>query len=370
RGVDPSATPVSDLRNRSFDRILLIKPSSLGDVIHALPVLHGLRVRYPKARIDWLIASPLAPLLAAVPELDEAVPFDRRRFGRLATDPVVVREFVGFVRRLRARRYELAVDLQGLFRTGFLSWASGAGVRVGLGSAREGASVFYTHRLAVGDPESHAVDRNYLVAGLLGFEELPVTFNLGIGDRARSDAAELLDARDTNAAKRLVLVAPGARWETKLWSPRRFAETIDRLHAGGTARCVLIGGAHDTAVCDRVAATCRRPPGNLAGRTDLQQLPAVIEKADLVLCHDSAALHLAVALDRPVVCVIGPTNPRRTGPYRRPGDVVRLSLDCAPCYLRKLTACPHHHRCMADLDADRVIEAAERALNHHPAPPH
>ena len=118
-----------DVAQRSFERILLIKPSSLGDVVHALPVLHGLRERYPRARIDWFIASDFAPLLEGHHELNELVVFDRRRFGRLARSPRIAGEFWQFVASLRDRRYDLVIDLQGLFRTGFSAWASGANRR-------------------------------------------------------------------------------------------------------------------------------------------------------------------------------------------------------------------------------------------------
>ena len=160
----------SELSGRSFDRMLLVKPSSLGDIVHALPVLHGLRTRYPRARIDWLAAPPFAPLLTGHPDLNDVVLFDRMRYGRMGTSPRAAKEFLDFVHGLRQRQYGLVIDLQGLFRTGFLSMASGAGVRIGFRNAREGAWLFYTHRIRVDDPDAHAVDRNYSVAKLLGFD--------------------------------------------------------------------------------------------------------------------------------------------------------------------------------------------------------
>lgn len=352
----------SDLSRKDFARILLVKPSSLGDVVHALPVLHGLRLRYPQARIDWLIASSLAPLLEDHPELDELVRFDRKRFGRVGLSPRASAAFVRFVRDLRARKYDLVIDLQGLFRTGFLTHATGAPVRIGYSTAREGASMFYTHRVAVADADMHAVDRNYLVAQRLGFGDVPVTFKVAITDAARAAASSLLQTRGAVAGDRLVLVVPGARWETKRWLPGRFAETIDRLHAREGISCVLAGSGDEVALCEKIGGACATTPMNLAGQTNLRELTALVERSDVVLCHDSAVMHLAVASGRALVCLIGPTNARRTGPYRREGDVIRLDLDCAPCYLRRLAQCPHDHRCMRDLDVSDVVAATERAL--------
>jgi len=352
----------SSLAGRTFERILIVKPSSLGDIVHALPVLHGLRARYPKAAIDWLVASPFAPLLEGHPKLDRLILFDRKRFSRIGRSLKIAVEFQRFVRGLRASRYDLVIDLQGLFRTGFLSRASGARVRIGFRNAREGAWAFYTHRIRFDDLDTHAVDRNYAVAKLLDFDDLPVDFAFAIPNSLRLEASGMLSSMGMLEGRRMVAVVPGARWDTKVWAPERFAETIDAVQLSDRVRCVLIGGRDEVDLCDRITRSCRSQPVNLAGRTSVPQLAAVVGLADVVLCHDSAAMHLAVALGRPLVCLIGPTNPSRTGPYRRPGDVVRLDIPCAPCYLRKRSQCPHDHRCMKDLGADLVISAVERRL--------
>jgi len=355
--------PNGDISLRRFDRILLIKPSSLGDVVHALPVLHGLRRHYPTARIDWLIGAPLAPLLAGHPMIDGLHRFDRKRLGRLWRSPSAARAFLRFISELRRPRYDLAVDLQGLFRTGLFAFATGAPVRIGFADARERAPQFYTHCLPGGSGNIHAVDRYLQVADLLGFTPATPRFPLALTDADRASAADLLRSRTCHSAARIVAVAPGARWETKCWLPDRYAETIDRLHGSSAdVGCVLLGGPEEAALCADIAARCLTGPLDLAGKTSLGALAAVIERADLVICQDSATAHLAAALERPLVCITGPTNPLRTGPYRRIDDVVWLEPDCAPCYLRRLSQCPFDHRCMRDLTVDRVVEAARRAL--------
>lgn len=352
------------LPQRSFERILLIKPSSLGDVIHALPVLDGLRQRYPTARIDWLIASPFASLLAGHPLLDALVEFDRKRFGRLWRSPSAAAAFLRFLRQLRQRRYDLVIDLQGLFRTGFIAYVTGAIIRIGFGDAREGAPRFYTHHLVGSSGNVHAVDRYLQVGDMLGFTRGPVRFPLPLTDTDRSAAAALLRNRASEPFARIVAVAPGARWETKCWLPERYASTIDALHGSSEdTACVLLGGPDEISRCAEITSRCRTTPLDLAGKTSLRQLAALIERADLVICQDSATAHIAAALDRPLVCITGPTNPLRTGPYRRMSDVVWLEPECAPCYLRRLSQCPHDHRCMRDLTVERVLDAARQALD-------
>ena len=176
---------LSSLDHRQFRRILIIKPSSLGDVVHALPVLHGLRQRYPHARISWLISTSCMGLIEGHPELDEIIPFDRRRYGKVGRSWSVTREFTRFALDLRARQFDLVLDLQGLFRSGFFAWISGAGVRMGFTSTREFGWIFHSHRVYVPPRDMHAVDINYLFAQRLGFAETPIRFDLPIQEQAR-----------------------------------------------------------------------------------------------------------------------------------------------------------------------------------------
>jgi heptosyltransferase-1 len=352
------------MANSSPTRILLVKPSSLGDVIHALPVLHGLRQRYPTAHIAWLVSKTLAPLICNHPELDEVIEFDRRLFRRLGRSWRATREFLRFVSTLRAKRFDWAVDLQGLFRSGFLSWASRAPTRFGFRSAREWAPIFYTHRVETPDPEAHAVDKNYRFAPVLGFEDVPVTFDLGVTDLERARATDILTQAGVDVDAPIVAVLPGARWETKRWGSDRFAEVIVRLAANHGFRSILIAAPDEAPRCAeivRLAAPATPPPANLAGRTGLRDLVALLERAAVVVCQDSAPSHVAAALGRPVVCIFGPTNPRRTGPYGTKAHVLHADIPCAPCYLRSLRQCPYDHECMRRIEADAVIEAASAA---------
>lgn len=385
-----SETKHADLLDRAFSRILLVKPSSLGDVIHALPVLHGLRLRYPQARIDWLVGSTFAPILERHAAISNLIRFDRTRYGRMWLNPKAALSFVRLLRDLRETRYELVVDIQGLFRSGFMTWTTRAPIRIGLAETREGARAFYTHLIPKSGENTHAVDRYYALASMLGFDDVPVTFPLPISEQARTSACRLLDAgpdqpqvssnpknRDAsrrneqtdeaNHAPPTILFAPGARWETKRWPAEHFVSVIDSLTLDG-ARCVLVGGKDEAETCAYITAHCRISPLNLAGGTTLPELVALVDAADIVVCHDSALAHIAVAREKPIVCITGPTNPLRTGPYRG-GVVVREAVDCAPCYLRRLSQCPHDHRCMTGLETGRVLAAVQEALNRRSSMP-
>lgn len=345
------------LTQREFHRILLIKPSSLGDVVHALPVAHGLRRRYPRARIDWLVARPFAPLLEDHPDIDRVVLFDRARLGQAWWNPAATGALLGFLRTLRRARYDLVIDLQGLFRSGFFARTTGADVRIGPASPREGAGLFHTHRIVAPDAPAHAVDRNYAVSRLLGFADLPPSFILPERAEPAARARALLAEHGIPVARPCVVWAPAARGEIKQWPAARFSRAIDALSLEISASSLVVGGPSERRRCAEVRAGCTTPVADLSGATGLRELVELLRGAALVVAHDSGVTHLAAALDRPLVCICGPTDPRRTGPYRRIGDVVRLPLPCSPCLLRELSACPHSHRCMNDLSVDEVLAA-------------
>lgn len=377
-------TPGPVSASRSPRRILIIKPSSLGDIVHALPVLALLRDTWPQAHVAWLAGSAFAPLLEGHPLLDEVIVFDRRRYGRMLRNPPILADFARFAWRLRRRRFDLVVDLQGLVRSGFLAWLSGAPRRVGFADARELAPLFYSQRVACPRAAVHAVDRNWYLANALvgpgdaardpsraregaatkggdGYRKLSAVvtpaprFPLGLRTEELAAARHLVAAAAGGPLDAFIALLPGARWESKCWPADRFAALIGRLSTAGFPPVVLLGGPDDRTLADKIASACAAPVINLVGLTSLRELSAVLALASLVICQDSGPMHIAAALDKPLVALFGPTNAARTGPYSAAARVVALPLDCAPCYRRH---CPlGHHACMERLEVALVLAA-------------
>lgn len=371
------------LRNRSFGKILLIKLSAVGDVVHTLPVLNKLRRRFPNAQLDWLVTPAIGELLRHHPAVTRVIDFAREvRSGSLGGVGNLL-QYAHLAQTLRAERYDLVVDMHGQLRTAVLALASGAPVRIGFDrprrrvwkqsarqfpaqtrkhawqGAREGSWLAYTHAIPVPTLEQHAVDRYLGVGSLLGLDERPADFFFPIPPQARERVAALL-AEHRIEPTRLIVMAPGTVWETKQWPG--FAAVARHFLQTGFA-VALIGTARERAVCADVAALA---PGavNLGGATTLSEVAALIQRAAICLTNDSGPMHLAVALDRPVVSVFGPTDPIWIGPYRRQGAVLRASLPCAPCYLRELRGCAHDHACMKAVAAAAVIARMEHLLAH------
>jgi lipopolysaccharide heptosyltransferase I len=372
------------LAGRSFRRILLIKPSALGDVINTVPVLVKLRRRYPEARIDWLLTPPLADWLRHHPCLSGVVPFDRQTLARAGRSWTATRDLLRFLWSLRTARYDLVIDLHGQFRSALLVLATGAATRVGFDrprrqvrqasrrslpesayqhgwtGTREGAWLAYSHRIPVPTLDVHAIDRYLWLGPLLGLDDSPPDMRLPIPDDARQRATQLRE-RHGLAGRPFALLFAGTQWETKHWHSDGFITTARHLMRRGLA-VALAGAGAEQAACRAVAAGCPEAR-DLCGKTGLGEMAALIDQAEVCVTNDSGPMHLAVALGRPVVSVFGPTDPVWVGPYGRPDAVARVDLPCSPCYLRRLARCAHGHACMQGVTADMVIERLERALS-------
>jgi lipopolysaccharide heptosyltransferase I len=373
------------LSSRIFSRILLIKPSALGDVVHAIPLLPKLRARFPDAQIDWFITPENAELVRHHPALSGVVLLDRQRLSKFGRSWSATTELVPVLRRLWRTRYELVIDLQGQLRSALFTLATGAPVRIGFDrpvhsarsaserheprnvlryrwtGAREGAWIAYSHRIPIPTLDVHAVDRYLWIAPMLGLDDKPADSRIYLSADTEIGVERLLGQ---HALHRFAALVPGTRWETKHWDPERFAEVGRWLKKYGFD-VVVLGTQHDRRRCEKIAKLCRGAI-DFSGQTTPGELAAILKRAEVCVTNDSGSMHLAVAFERPVVSVFGPTNPMHIGPYGRPHAVVRADLSCSPCNFRLLSQCPHGHACMNQVTAVTVIRRVEYALGAQP----
>jgi lipopolysaccharide heptosyltransferase I len=318
--------PRPPLHAHDARRIALIKPSALGDVVHALPVLTALRRRFPQAHLTWVVGSAYAPLLRGHPDLDEVLPFERRADWLRGA-----RAHARFFLELRRRRFDLVVDLQGLLRSGLMAAATGAARRVGASTAREGARWFYTDVVAVPPlHRAHAVERYWRLAEALGAGG-PKEFRVPILPEAERWAAQAL----ADLPRPWLMLGPGARWPTKRWPAEHFAELARRARACCGGAVVLVGSADEAPLATALRRLLVGPVLDLVGRTTLPQLVALLARADVLLANDTGPLHLADALGRPVVAPYTCTRARLTGPYRSLHRVVETGVWCAGSYRKR-----------------------------------
>jgi len=319
----------------NFSRTLIIKPSSMGDIVQALPVLTALKEACPQAHVSWLVARPFAGILEGHPRLDTVLRFDRRRFARFTLSATVAAEFIAFLHDLRRRRFTTVIDLQGLLRSGIFALASGAPRRVGFREAREGAPLFYTDEVSIGHRDTHAVDRYLAVARRLGLAMPTATDHLPVSAEAREAIRGRLAEGGIGRDEPYIVVCAYARWPTKQWPPERFARVLDEMHSETGARAVLVGSADAIANARTIGERMHKRPIDLTNRTALKELVAVIAEARVMATNDSGPMHVAAAVGTPVVAIFGPTNPDRTGPYGPGHRVLAGRAACSPCYRRQ-----------------------------------
>ncbi|OKY75411.1 MAG: lipopolysaccharide heptosyltransferase I [Desulfobulbaceae bacterium DB1] len=345
--------------------ILIVKTSAIGDVTHTLPALHALRRHYPAARIDWLIEEAASGLIVGHPALDRLLISKRRKWmdtllhgpGRLSA----WRELTGFIRELRSRRYDLVIDFQGLLKSGIFVGLSRGRRKIGFGRGMDHAEcsyLFLNEKVPPVDMNIHAVRRELLLLEAIGVTCDEVVFDLPLQDGHFQEIAALLRAGGIDDPSRVVPINPQATWPTKLWDNGKFAQVGDWLADRGL-HVVYTGGRGDKMVIDDIITRMRCPAINLAGETSLKTLAALYKKAPLVISTDTGPMHIAAAVNTPVVAVFGSTAPWRTGPFGERHQVVRLDLPCSPCLKKEC----RHHSCMEKLPAEAVIDAVQKILS-------
>ncbi len=337
-------------------KILILKPSSLGDVVQALPVLRLLKAHWPASQVYWWIEVGLAPLLEGDPDLAGVVPFARKRWAAPRNWLRLVRSVLW----MRAQNFDWVIDLQCLARSATVGWLANGKALVGLDERREGARGFYERIVPQTSFYTHAVDRYLGVLSLLGvpkgrpFEWLP----------PRPAVAATLLKKWPLAGRRWVVLQPGARWLNKRWPAEFFAETVRALtRERQEIQFAILGGPQDQGLGQVI---CRAAPDrclDLTGQLSLPEMVEGIRRSDLMVSNDTGPMHVAAALGKPLVALFGPTEPRRTGPYGQLGQVLQLTtLPCVPC-LRSRCALAQPMECLRALPPAAVIAAVRTQLD-------
>jgi lipopolysaccharide heptosyltransferase I len=322
-------------------RILIVKPSALGDIVHSLPVLNALSKRFPDAEIDWVVAKGLHTILENHPLIGKLWIIDKSKWKKLGLIKETFAEIAQLRRDLKSQKYDLTVDLQGLLRTGLITKFTGSPNRVGFAAAREGASLFYSRKIKVDWNRFHAVDRYLKLVEPYGCDIDKVEFPLPSFEEDIPLFKEL--------PKRFAIIAPSAGKEANRWPSEKFAKLASKLDLPS----VVIGDPNASKIADEVVAGANGKAISVAGRTSLIELLALTKKADYFISNDTGPMHIAAALNVPVCAIFGPANPTRTGPYGDIHSIVSLRLPCSPCYAKKRNC---GWECLGDLNVDMVLK--------------
>jgi len=335
-------------------KILILKPSSLGDVVQALPVLRLLKRHLPTSDIFWWIDATLAPLLEGDLDLTGIVRFERQRWAQPRNWPEMLRS----IRWLREHDFDWVIDLQCLARSGAFAWLANGKFLIGLDEPREGARGFYDVAVRRASFHTHAVDWYLAVLPPLG---VPVHKNFQWLPERPAVAATVKSKWQADG-RRWIAIQPGARWPTKRWPVEYFSALVRLLAISfPRVRFAILGSKEDQPLGEIISRAEPERCLNLCGRTSLPEMVEWLRLCNLMITNDTGPMHVAAALGTPLVALFGPTEPRRTGPYGRLAEVLRIDLPCSPC-LKSRCHYEKPNECLKALSPMTVFEFARQKL--------
>lgn len=319
-------------------RVCIVMMSAVGDVVHVLPVLAALKRARPECHVTWVLQPGPATLVRGHPLVDQIIEFDRSKGWRA---------FVEVRRTLAPLHFDLVINLQVYFKAGLITAFTNAPVKLGFdrARARDGNWLFTTDRIPPHPVGQHVQDQYFEFLNALGIEPEPVTWGLGPWDNEREWQRTFFEPIDRPVAAIVVATSK----EQKDWLPERWAEVCDRLSEEYGLQPVLVGGrsARELAAETIIMQRTREKPISALG-SGLRRLVAILDGSALVLTPDTGPLHIAVALGRPTIALLGYTNPKRSGPYRHfhdlmidaygnPGESYGVTMETRPDRMARIT---------------------------------
>jgi len=342
------------LRNKTFKKILVVNVNWLGDVIFSSPLFRALKSHFPGCHISCLAPPRVQAVLECIPDIDEKMVLDEKgEHGSFVAKCQLIWE-------IRQKRFDAVFLLHRSMTRAFLVWMAGIPVRVGYDLKNRGA--FLSHRISPLTKWVHRLDYYLNVMEALALPVVDRTTYLQTPEGARQRMVERLNHLGIKRTDYLVVIHAGGNWDLKRWPSRYFSKLVDRLHLEYQAQVILTGTEHDVALVKEISSGSSYQPFILAGQTDLHELMAVMELANLVISADSGPLHIAHSLGKNCIALFGPTRPEVTGP-RGKGQLIILQKDVGcnrnPCYH---LLC-HDNICMQSITVDDVIKGIQQLKN-------
>ncbi|AGB42275.1 3-deoxy-D-manno-octulosonic-acid transferase [Halobacteroides halobius DSM 5150] len=345
-------------------KILLVRLSAIGDVIHALPVARAVRETYPQAQLTWIVEEKAKDLVIDNPNLDRVIvlPKEQWKADFKANKRATLKEAKEFFAKIRKEYdFDLALDLHGLFKSGLTAYLSGAKRRIGSQAGQEGSPLFYNQQLELPTTQMHQIDKHlYLAKKGLGATSQEVGFDIVISKEEKIKVDQLLTELKITETDKLVAINPLTSWESKNWLPSRYAQLADRLIKELDVTVIFTGGPSDQEQIEAIQDQMDTLAYNLAGQTNLKETAELYRRALIFVGGDTGPLHLAVAMGLPAVALFGPTTPVTHGPYGKEHIVIQPDIECKKCWKRE---CPKEtHRCMEEITVDQVFSVINQKI--------
>lgn len=339
--------------------ILIVRLSAIGDVVMASPLVEAFKSTFPDAKVSWLVEPASKPVLESNADLDEVIVWPRGQWKAILKERrylFFIRQFWTFVRDLRRKKFDLAVDAQGLLKSGIWVFLSGAASRVGIGS-REGSRYLMTQVIDRKDADDRISSQYRLLAENMGLDvgdfRMKVSLNLEAQMYAEKFSGELSSS--------YVVFCPFTTRPQKHWTKERWPELADLIINRFGLAVVLLGGPDDAEAGELIARPVHHKILNMAGKTTIQQAAALIKGSSLLVGVDTGLTHMGIALDVPTVALFGATVPY-LNTEGKSGTVLYHPMECSPC--RRSPTCEGDYTCMKAISTEEVLSVAERTLAH------
>jgi lipopolysaccharide heptosyltransferase I len=346
----------------NLEKILIVRLSAIGDVIHSLPTAYALRRKHPNAQIDWLVEEQAYPLVKLNPYIDNVIVLPRKRWKKLINKDFIkgIKSFFSFFKKLRAENYDITLDLQGLFKSAISSFLISPNLRMGPADGRELSTLFYQAKIDPPQKKVHRIKKYLHFAAALDAEINEINYGLKLTPVIKSRVGRLFEENRINTNSKIVIINPFTNWESKNWFLESYFKLANELIKNGY-HVIFTGSQDDKEAIDSFEAAEKENYSNLAGKTDLQELAEVYRRANLYIGGDTGPTHLAAAIGIPVVALMGPTDPETNGPYGEGHTVIQdNSLECIRCWDRH---CSRNMQCMKSISVEQVLRIAKKKLN-------
>lgn len=334
-----------------YKNILIIKMSALGDVMHALPCAAALRELYPNAKIRWIVHPQFAAFVPQPPYVDEVIYFDKQAFTKMPIKEKI-KAFLHMRSFLRSFKFDLVIDLQGLFKSAVVAWMTGCKNKIGYNDMREGSG-FISKAVHGANDKGHIVQQYLDVIRYLGSKVEEPFFPMPELPEEKEKMQQLLKESFPKAVKEdLAVLVPGAGWVTKEWPAEYFIKLAQYLIKQGKY-IILAGGKAEIEKCEQIEVALPKDEVlNLAAKTNLKELAALMGSVGLCIGGDTGPVHIAAAMDCRIIALFGASSGHRAGPYGKKVTIISTTEECAPCFKRK---CPLNKNCMEKITVADVI---------------
>lgn len=339
-------------------KILIVRLSAIGDVVHSLPTLHALKLAFPNSEIGWAVEDRAADILIDNPLVDKVFVFPKSRWKKCGFFLDNLFEFWEIISEIRKEEYDVAIDLQELFKSGIVSFLSGAKRRVAHRGAREFADIFANEKLPAHDnfdSEKLIIERYLEPAKYLGAKADEIKFSL---PPSSSETIKKIDSLTSKLifGKEIVVFSPATIWSSKHWKEEYWAELLNRL--SGRYNVIFVGTEKDNVLIDRITTLAADDNYfNFAGKTTIPELIELFNRTKYVIAPDTGPAHIANATQKPsVIMLFGSTGVRRTPPIGAKHSALAADMLCQPCFRRNCPRKDGFMECMQILTPDMVLK--------------